>query len=365
MIGRIVRPLDRYVFGEFWKIFVATALGFPLLVIVIDLTDHLQGYLDKKIPMRDLVLSYVYWIPDSMFMVLPAAVLFATVFAIGAFTRHAEVTAAKASGISFYRMVMPIFFASLIACGMDIGLGEIAPRTNKRRSELLGEDKTGTGGFRFNFAYSGEFGRVYKVTELRADSGRIHGLQIERKGKGANYPTYVLAADSAMYRATNSRHPWVLAKGALNLVNDTGKTLTVSFQAAYDKAMIERPLEMMTKSPDPKNMRYREITRFITAIERSGGDANLSRVERALKIAVPVTCIIIALFGAPLATSTQRGGSAYGVGVSLATTMIFLLMIQLTRAIGGKGVIPPDYAAWIPGAIFAVIGLVLLARVRT
>ena len=78
-----------------------------------------------------------------------------------------------------------------------------------------------------------------------------------------------------------------------------------------------------------------------------------------------MTCVIIALFGAPLATSTQRGGSAYGVGVSLATTMIFLLMIQLTRAIGGKGVIPPDFAAWIPGAIFALIGLVLLARVRT
>ena len=27
----IVRPLDRYVFVEFWKIFVSTALGFPLL----------------------------------------------------------------------------------------------------------------------------------------------------------------------------------------------------------------------------------------------------------------------------------------------------------------------------------------------
>ena len=88
-------------------------------------------------------------------------------------------------------------------------------------------------------------------------------------------------------------------------------------------------------------------------------------MERALKIAVPVTCIIIALFGAPLATSTQRGGGAYGIAVSLATTMIFLLMIQLTRAIGGKGVIPPDLAAWIPGAIFALMGIVLLARVRT
>jgi len=92
---------------------------------------------------------------------------------------------------------------------------------------------------------------------------------------------------------------------------------------------------------------------------------NELRVERMLKITIPVTCVVILLFGAPLATSTQRGGSAYGIAISLATTMIFLLMIQLTRAIGAKGVIPPDLAAWIPGAMFGIVGLFLLVRVRT
>ena len=64
-------------------------------------------------------------------------------------------------------------------------------------------------------------------------------------------------------------------------------------------------------------------------------------------------------------SDAKRFLSAYGIAISLATTMIFLLMIQLTRAIGGKGVIPPDYAAWIPGAIFGLMGIVLLIRVRT
>jgi lipopolysaccharide export system permease protein len=112
-------------------------------------------------------------------------------------------------------------------------------------------------------------------------------------------------------------------------------------------------------------MRYGELTRFIHALERSGGDGNLLRVERALKIAIPITCLVIAMFGAPLATSTQRGGTAYGIGVSLATTVIFLMLIQLTKAVGGKGLIPPDIAAWVPGIIFGIIGLVLMARVRT
>lgn len=359
----LLRPLDRYVFSEFSKIFFVTALGFPILLIVIDLTDHVQGYLDKQIPTRDIALSYLYWIPDSMFMVLPAAVLFATVFSIGGFTRHSEVTAAKASGISFYRLILPILLGSVLACGLDLGLGEVVPLSNRRRSELLQEDKAQVGTSRYNFAFAGEYGRVYKASELHTDSGRIGGLQIERKGAGPAYPTYLLSADTAVYNARNQH--WTLRKGEMHIVSDTGANVTISFAAAHDPHFTERPAEMMAKARDPHDMRYKELTRFITALERSGGDANVLRVERALKIAIPVTCIIIALFGAPLATSTQRGGSAYGIAVSLATTMIFLLMIQLTRAIGGKGVIPPDLAAWIPGAIFGLMGLVLLARVRT
>ena len=360
---RILRPLDRYVFAEFWRIFVVTAFGFPILLVIIDLTDHIDGYLSRHLPARDIALSYVYSVPDFMFMVLPAAVLFATVFSIGAFTRHAEVTAAKASGVSFYRLIAPIFIGAIFACGLDLVLGEAVPVTNQLRSRLLKEDKAQVGESRYNFALAGEAGRVYKILDLRTDSGRIRGLQIERKGTGANYPTYLLTADTANYDTKSKR--WLLKNGELNLVTDTGRTVTVTFAQARDNHMIEAPAEMMLKPPDPHNMRYKEITRFINAIERSGSDAAPSRVERALKIAVPVTCIIIALFGAPLATSTQRGGSAYGIAVSLATTMIFLLMIQLTKAVGSKAVISPDLAAWVPGALFGVFGLVLLARVRT
>ncbi|HTE44824.1 MAG TPA: LptF/LptG family permease, partial [Gemmatimonadaceae bacterium] len=118
---RIVRPLDRYVFTEFWKIFVVTSLGFPLLLVVTDLAENVEKYLNRAIPPRDIALSYVFWIPESMFMVIPAAVLFATVFSIGGLTRHAEITAAKASGISFYRLIMPIFLGAILACGLDLG----------------------------------------------------------------------------------------------------------------------------------------------------------------------------------------------------------------------------------------------------
>ena len=42
-------PLDRYVFTEFWKILVATALGFQLLLVIIDLTDNLDKFLARNL----------------------------------------------------------------------------------------------------------------------------------------------------------------------------------------------------------------------------------------------------------------------------------------------------------------------------
>jgi hypothetical protein len=51
------------------------------------------------------------------------------------------------------------------------------------------------------------------------------------------------------------------------------------------------------------------------------------------------------------------------VAISLGTTVIFLLFVQITKAIGAGGVINPVVAAWIPNVIFLFAGLVLVASV--
>jgi lipopolysaccharide export system permease protein len=359
----LVRPLDRYVFLEWMKIFCSTAIGLPILLVIIDLTDHLQTYLTREIPRADIALSYVYWMPQSMFMALPAAVLFATVFSIGTFTRHSEITAAKASGISFYRFTAPILLGALIAAGLDLAIAEVVPITDARRNELLRESTVQSGTQRFNFAYAAEFGRVYKAQSLNVTAGTLDRVQIERKGNGKDYPTVLISAQNAQFDSSAGR--WTMGAGDMHIIRDSSPSMVVSFSQLTDKHMRERPLDLMAKPRDPQEMRYTELTRFIRALERSGGDANLLKVERALKIAIPITCLVIALFGAPLATSTQRGGAAYGIGLSLAITVTFLMLIQLTKPLGGKNIIWPDIAAWLPNALFAVVGLVLLARVRT
>jgi lipopolysaccharide export system permease protein len=366
---RFGSALDRYVFAEFVKIFTVTALGFPLLVFVIDLVDHLPKYLERKLTPGALAMSYVYWAPETMFNVLPAAVLFATVFTVGAVTRHSEITAAKASGISFYRFILPIVAGATVAFGLGLVLGEVAPAANARRLVLLKESRDVGGTARANFAYASEANRVYKAGQLSVEQGLLTRVEVERKGNGPDYPGLLVAADEAHYRATPggalTRPGWVLGRGTLHVLPTDTAVLSFQFDSLVDRRMAERPRDLMVTPKAPDDMDFRELGRFIRAMERSGAEVNALRVARMLKISIPATCVIILLFGAPLATSTQRGGAAWGVGLSLGTTILFLVLIQLTRAIGGKGIITPELAAWLPSAVFGVAGAVLLARTRT
>lgn len=362
MLKHFIKPLDRYVFSEFWKIFVATGLGFPLLLIVIDLTDNIDTYLGRNLSAGKIALSYLYGLPESMFLVLPAAVLFATVFSIGGFTRHSEIAAAKASGISFFRLIAPLFAGALFATMVGLVIGEIAPHSSKRKLELLETKKFSGSSERYNFAFAGDGGRVYKVGSLHVNNKTIDGIVIERRGTGPAYPTYVLTGANAAYATPGG---WVIRRGTMHIIPDSLTNVTFSFDSVTDRKFVEKPTELTASPKAPAEMDFRELGRFITALERSGSDVNNLRVERMLKIAIPVTSIVILLFGAPLATSTQRGGAAYGIGISLATTVVFLMLIQLTKAFGSKGFMSPELAAWIPSIVFAIAGMILMKRVRT
>jgi lipopolysaccharide export LptBFGC system permease protein LptF len=40
-------------------------------------------------------------------------------------------------------------------------------------------------------------------------------------------------------------------------------------------------------------------------------------------------------------------------------------MVQLMKAVGAGGVVPPLVAAWIPNTLFGIAGAVLFAKART
>ncbi|MCC7055366.1 MAG: LptF/LptG family permease [Gemmatimonadaceae bacterium] len=357
-----MRALDRYVLKEWLRIFLITTFGFPVMIVIVDLTEKLDTYLQRQIPARDIAVSYLYGVPETMFQVLPAAVLFATVFTVSSFTRYSEITAAKASGISFHRFIRPLTLGAVFAMCIGFSLNVIIPPLNQKKLNLLQEQKFKDTGERYNFAFATGEGRTYKVGALHASRNMIENLEVERLGRGPAMPTMYALAEQAFYRKNSH---WMMVRGNLHIVPNATVDIVFTYDSLLDRSFTERPLELNAATKAPADMGWQELGRYIRALQRSGSDVNPLKVERMLKLAIPVTCVIILLFAAPLATSTQRGGAAWGIGVSLLTTVIFLVLVNLMRGFGGKGIISPDLAAWVPSLIFGVVGAVLLWRVRT
>ena len=362
--------LDLYLLSEWLRVFLITLLGFPILVIVIDLTDKLDTYMGRGIKPAVVALSYIFDLPEKMFLVLPVAVLFATVFTVGSLGRHSELTAAKASGISFHRLVLPLFLAGGVAFIAGLLLGEIAPVTTSKRLEMLGEKAIRSTSSRYNFVYRADRGWVYAIRALELRAREMTDLMLEREGKGAAYPTIVLAAQRAVYSDTgkSARRPhWTLHKGALRYLegDEAGSEVAFEFDSLHSRTLREKPVDLLAEPKAPDEMRFGELGRYIDALRRSGSNVKKLQVELALKIAIPFICLLISLFGAPLAISNPKSGMAWGVAASLATTFIVLLMFQLAKAVGAGGVLPPMLAAWTPNLLVAVAAVYLLRKAPT
>ncbi len=358
-----MRVLDRYVLRQWVKIFTFTALGFPLVVILIEVTDELGAYLARGLNPASVAIAHLFSLPDKIFLILPAAVLFATVFTFGSMVKHSEIVAAKASGVSFYRLLVPALFASAIVTGLGIVIGEAAPPASRRQFELLGEVRTYSTTARTNFVYRAEEGWTYTVRELNAPEQRARHLVLEREGTGTEYPTLAIQASQADYDSVAAR--WTLATTRFRIIADPSDVIAFAADSMHVRHFGETPERLLVEEKRPEEMRYAELGRYIDSLERSGGDGRQLRVGQALKIAVPFTCIIIALFGAPMVMAAPRTGGAVGIAISLSTTLVFLTLIQLSRAIGQGGLIPPTLAAWLPNAAFGIAGLVMLRLVRT
>jgi lipopolysaccharide export system permease protein len=363
--------LDRYLLREWLRVFLVTLIGFPILVIVIDLTDKLDQYLSRGVSRGAVALSYVFDLPEKMFLVLPVAVLFATVFTVGALGRHSELTAAKASGISFHRLVRPLFVAAAASFVAGLLLGEIAPVATTRRLEMLGEKAIRSMTSRYNFVYRADRGWVYAIRSLELRTHEMSDVLLEREGTGAAYPTIILAAQRAAYSDT-AKTPvkdarWTLHRGTIRYLagNQPESEVAFEFDSLRSRTLRERPVDLLAEPKSPDEMRYAELRRYIEALTRSGSNAKKLQVELALKIAIPFICLIITLFGAPLAISTPKSGAAWGVAASLATTFIVLLMFQLAKAIGAGGVLPPLLAAWTPNLLVGVAAVYLLRKAPT
>lgn len=355
--------LDRYVLGAWLRIFGLTALGFPVVSLLIELTDNIRKLLDRGIAPHALLLSLAYGLPAEVALVMPAAVLFATVFTIGTLGRNSEIIAAKAGGRSFFRLVAPIIGASAAAVLLAFTVGEVAVTAEARKLELQKAREARPTAYRYNFVYRAEAGWVYTIRTLDVANRVLREPVFLRQGNGVEYPDLAVSADSATYDST--AQVWRIWGGATRVILRGDQQPVFEFERLRLGALTQSPAQLLAEAKAPAEMQFGELGEYIEALRRSGNDVRKLQVEHALKLAIPFTCLIIALFGAPLSETSPRAGPAVGVALSLGTTVVFLLLINLSKAVGAGGAVNPFVAAWFPNVLFLAGALILMRRVRT
>lgn len=356
----MVRILDRLVVSTFLKLFVLVLAASPPLFVIGDIAENLDDYIDRGLSGAEVAQSYLYQLPLFIQWSFPIAALLATVFTVHSMTAHREIVAAKAGGISFHRLVMPLFVAGAALTVVALGLSEIVPRANRISAQILRSETPGRS-WRSDFVYRSEQGLTWQVDRLTAADGRMTGVVIERPRDTGASGLHVIA-EGARYEQESG---WTLNLGYIRNLRADSTERTMQFERLRIPEIVEKPDELLEVPPEPDEMTYAEINHLAAIIERTGGNARELLVKREQKIAIPVTTLVIILFGAPLATSNKRGGAAYGIGLSLATVLVFMMMLRVFGALGGAGALTPLVAAWAPNAIFAAAAAFFMVRVRT
>ncbi|HEX6940541.1 MAG TPA: LptF/LptG family permease [Longimicrobiales bacterium] len=356
------RLLDRYVVAEFLRLFTLFAAAAPVLFILGDVTDNLDRHLERGYTVGQIALNYIYQVPLFVLYSFPIASLIAAVFTVNNMTRHFEVSAAKAGGISFYRLFAPLPLLGVLLTLVGIGISELVPIAQRARLAALEEPTTRGRTTRTDFVYRTADGWVLSVRRLDAARNRMSRVVVEREGDEPGTPSVYIDAKSADFAPDSG---WVLHDGTYRAMFGPGVVRAFRFQSLRIPGLTETPDQLLAESRDPEEMGYAELGRFIEIIERSGGRPLELKVERAQKLAIPVATLVIILFAVPLSTSSQRGGSAYGVGISLAITIFYLMLFKVAGAAGASGTMPPTLAAWLPNGVFTAAALVLAAKVRT
>ncbi len=357
----MIRILDRLIAMTFLRIFALFVLGAPFLFIVGDLVERVDRYLDRGLTVPELATAYVYMLPQFVSWSFPIAALIAVVFTIHSMTQHREVLAAKAGGISFHRLMAPLFVLGLALTGAGLVLSEVVPVAQRRSGQILRSEQVQRQ-WRADFVYKTDDDRTLTVRRLNISPPRLTQVVLEVP---AGPEGEVAQHLQAMHAPFDSVRGWTFMDGYLRILPDRAAPLTFTFDSLRSSGFGEPPEGLLGRPTEEDEMTDAEIDRMVANLTRSGGDVKALLVEKERRKAIAMATFVIILFGGPLATSSQRGGRAYGVGVALASVILYLLLLRLSEAAGQSGAMPPRLSTWLPNLLFLACGLVLLKRVRT
>jgi lipopolysaccharide export system permease protein len=359
-----MKVLDKYILREFLKTYLIIFLSFAVVFIVIDVIDNLPRLVRAGASTQLAALYYLLRIPYLLVLTSPVTVLLTGLFMMNALSKHNESVAIRAAGISIKRAMLPLFFVGLIiSIGVAV-MGEyLLPYAESKRSHVYNvqikgeqpEDQL----LKARVHYQGKENDFYYFGFFDGYQNSIRVIDLTRIDYDTKQITEHVTASGAVWKDDH----WVMQETDIRRFKD-GKLTEHYFYPSTDLPLLEvEPKDFIRITKKTLSLTFMELKDYIARLQRMGEDANREIVDLHMKMAFPLTNLIVIFFFIPIATSNIRSkGRGLVFLLGLAVCFIYLIVVRVIQSLGYNGVIPPILAAWAPNAVFALLGFGFLQK---
>ncbi len=370
--GIFVRILDEYIVREFVTMFLMVLAGFVLLMIVFTFFDLVGDILRNHIPLSTVGDYLINLTPSMLYQIAPLAVLIAALVTFGVLNRNSEIVAMKATGISLYRLVVPIVvIAVCLAISLFLFDQYYLPQANRRQEALRNvikgrppqtylhpEQK-----WIFGPSRPGEPSRNFYYEFFDPDSKEIANLSIFELNPSTFQLTRRIFAKRAVWDSDIG--DWLFQNGWVRDIEGANVTSYSTFLETSFPEIHATPDYFKKEDLQSQEMNFGQLDRYIHDLRQSGFDTKRLSVALWHKLAYPLIAVVMAVLAIPFALSMGRRGSLTGIAVAIAVALAYWVVYGLFEAMGGVNYLPAALAAWSSDILFGLVGGYLLLRTPT
>jgi len=360
-----MKIITRYLLKSLLGPLLYCLLGFSLLFVISDLFDNFSDFLESGVRPLEMLSYYSQLLPSVTVLILPACLLLAMLYSLSRLTRHSEITAMRAGGVSIYRVIMPFIgvgvFCTLLAALIN---EKIAPEAGWRAEQLLQFHKAGRDEKVF-FARSLALKsghHVWMVQKLDLRDFSMHNVElVEQRPDGS---------DAVKYQA--ERALWL--DGRWWFMDITAQAYHPNGDLAGQPELIlqkemrhlrETPQTFLAEIKDPEHLSSREMLRYIRSKKEVSADTRARlMVDFHSRLAAPFTCLIVTLIGVPIGSHTGRKGAFAGILAAVSLFFVFYILQLTAQALGKQELISAWIGGWLPVLIFGAAAPLFIHRMR-
>ena len=366
---RINTIINRYIVKEMFFPFMINLFFFTfvfLMARILEITNLIVNY---KISVVSLLLLLAYSIPDFLVFVIPMAIMMSVLLTFLKLSNDNEILALRASGVSLYRMMVPVLFFCLAGClltafmsiwGMPWGRFAFKEMTVQVAKSNL---NVGIQEGKFNDGFKGIMLYVGKIDKT---DGMLRDIFIEDTRAKSTMATSIVAPVGKLF---TDPHALIfqlrLFNGTINQVELKNRSShTISFDTYDIKLDLEGAASRITKaSKGRKEMSLGELRRYIHQSNSEDGQYYQMLLELHRKFSIPVACLALGILAVPLGIQTQKRQASSGLIMGLVLFLLYYMLLSAGLIFGESGIYPPMIGMWAPNVILGGIGIYLLVRV--